>query len=180
MWSRRRFLVALLGAGLATGVALVSGQLGGYALDPATRRRLRALGVKEYVVLRAAARRILAADQPGAPSADEVGVADYVDGWLADADPATRRDFGRLLGLLEHGTPLIAFRRRRFTDLDPAAQDAYLRDFSHSRLSALREGFAALKSLCMLGYYRDPRTWAVCGYEGPTVPRGWAGGESAP
>jgi hypothetical protein len=40
----------------------------------------------------------------------------------------------------------------------------------------LRGGFAGLKSLVFMGYYRDPRTWKILGYAGPWVgrpERGW-------
>jgi hypothetical protein len=177
--TRRRFLLAIASGAAALGAAVLVGQVGGYSLDDETRRKLRALTPGKYVVLAAAARRILAADGT-APTADQIGVAGYIDGWLHEAPTLVRRDFGRLLGVVEHGTPLWSGRRRRFTDLSAADQDAHLERLSHSSIGALREGMAALKSLCMLGYYRDPRTWAICGYEGPTVPPGWAGGEEAP
>ncbi len=164
-------------AAAVAGGFVLAGQLGGYAVDDDTRQRLRSLSDKEYVILQAAARRILAPDRSGAPSADDIGVSMYVDGWLAEADRAIRRDFGRLLRLVEHGTPLFSGRRRRFTDLPAADQDAHLRALSHSSIGVVREGFAALKSMCMMGYWRDPRTFAICGYEGPVVPRGWTGGE---
>ena len=180
MWSRRRFLLALASGAAALGGAVLIGQMGSYALDDETRRSLRALSVKQYLILSAAARRVLAADAAGAPTADEIGVPAYVDAWLADAAPQVRRDFGRLLGVVEHGTPLWSGRRRRFTDLPVADQDAHLAHLSQSSIGALREGMAALKSLCMFGYYRDPRTWTLCGYEGPVVPPGWAGAENAP
>jgi hypothetical protein len=180
MWSRRRFVGLGLAATAALGIAVAVGQMGEYALTPDERRRLRSLGVKELVILRAVARCILAPDSSGAPTADQIGVAEYVDGWLADADPPLARDFGRLLRLVEHGTPLLYGRRRRFTDLDLRSQTDYLLQWSRSRLPLLREGLFALRSLCVMGYYRDPRTWPLCGYEGPVVPRGWSGGESAP
>jgi hypothetical protein len=40
----------------------------------------------------------------------------------------------------------------------------------------LRAGCEGLKSLVFLGYYRDPRTWTILGYDGPLVGRpagGW-------
>ncbi|MBL8609283.1 MAG: hypothetical protein JNL38_18280 [Myxococcales bacterium] len=43
-------------------------------------------------------------------------------------------------------------------------------------MDLLRGGFAGLKSLIFMGYYRDPRTWAILGYDGPRVgrpERGW-------
>jgi hypothetical protein len=176
-WTRRRFLILGATGMVATACALALGQFGPYPLDEEARRRLRVLGAKDLVVLRALARRILAPDTaPGersVPTPDELGVAEYVDGWLAGADAATRRDVPRLLGVIEHGTPLLGGHRRRFTDLPPAQQDAYLLNFSTSRIGLLREGFSAIKALCLMGYYRDPRTWPLCGYEGPVVPPGY-------
>lgn len=178
-WTRRRFLLVVASGAAALGGVVLSGQLGGYRLDDETRRKLRTLSPKHFVILAAAARRILATDG-AAPSSDEIAVPAYVDGWLAEAAPEVQRDFGRLLGVIEHGTPLWSGRRRRFTDLSASEQDAHLESLAHSRMATLREGMGALKSLCMLGYYRDPRTWPVCGYDGPTVPPGWTGGEDAP
>ena len=40
----------------------------------------------------------------------------------------------------------------------------------------LRGAFDGLKSLVFMGYYRDPRTWRILGYDGPRVNRpdeGW-------
>src|SRR5262249_6242179 len=106
MWSRRRFLLALASGAAVLGGAILIGQVGNYALDDQTRRTLRVLSVKQYLILRAAARRLLAADVVGAPTADEIGVPAYIDAWLVDAAPQVRQDFVRLLGVVEHGTPL--------------------------------------------------------------------------
>jgi hypothetical protein len=35
----------------------------------------------------------------------------------------------------------------------------------------LRGAFSALKALVLMGYYRDPSTWAILGYTGPLVAR---------
>jgi hypothetical protein len=180
MWSRRRFLLVTASGMAVAGGALLAGQLQHYSLDEPSRNGLRVLSVKEFVILRAAARRILASDEQPAPSPDEIGVAGYIDRWLAGAPAQVRRDFGRLLRVVEHSTPLYAHRRRRFSDLDEHDQDAHLHALSESSLAVLREGFVALRSLCMLGYYSDPRTWPILGYDGPVVPRGWAGGEVSP
>ena len=44
-----------------------------------------------------------------------------------------------------------------------------LRGLESSWLDELRAGFQALKSLVMMGYYRDPRTFAILEYGGPFV-----------
>ena len=178
-WTRRRFLLLAASGAAALGGAVLLGQVGGYSIDEETRRKLWVLSPKQFVILAAAARRILAPDG-AAPTSDEIRVPAFVDGWLFEAAPDVQRDFGRLLGVIEHGTPLWSGRRRRFTDLTAAQQDAHLETLSKSSISTLREGMGALKSLCMLGYYRDPRTWPICGYDGPSVPPGWTGGEDAP
>jgi hypothetical protein len=179
MWTRRRFAATLAGGAIAAGgAALLWGQAGKYAVDDSVLLRLRAFSAREYVIFRAAARRILAPDENGVPSADELGVAEYADAWLSEADEWTRKDFSRLLSMVEHGTPFFGRFRKRFTDLPKEAQDEYLSHLSQSSIAIVRQGMAGLKSLCLMGYYRDARSWAILGYEGPIVQKGWAGGEA--
>jgi hypothetical protein len=168
MTSRRRFLRRTLlgGALLTVGGVLGRHLLGGYAVDPGVASRLRALSPKEYVVLAAACRRLLAADAPGAPSPDEIGVALAVDGYLAGLHPDLVSDVRALLQVLEHG-PIWS----RFTRLDAGDQDALLAGWEQSALDLRRRGFQALKSLAALGYYGDPRTFSVLDYLGPMLPR---------
>jgi len=168
---RRRFLRrTLLGAALLGVGGTVLRHLSGYRLDRATAERLRVLSPKEAIVLSAVAARMLAADQPGAPSPDEVGVVPAIDGYLAGLPEALSSDVRALLQLVEHSPLLFAARPARFTHLDAAAQDAVLAGWESSALDVRRRGFTALKSLCVLGYYGDPRTHAILGYPGPLVP----------
>jgi hypothetical protein len=102
-------------------------------------------------------------------TSDDVGVADFVDAYLVDMHPALRRDFLRLLGVVEQLAPLAVGHAARFTDLDGAAQDEVLGALEASSVDKLRAGFQALKSVVMLGYYRDPRTFPVLGYAGPLL-----------
>jgi hypothetical protein len=168
--SRRRFLRAgLIGGLLLGGAALVGKQTSGYSLDEATRRRLRALSPKEYLILQAVARRVLAPDEPGAPSADRVEVALAVDAYLAKLPRELTSDVRALLHLVEHGSSL--FTGARFTRMSPAAQDATLADWQRSSLTVRRRGFQALRTLSFLGYWRDDRTWPLLGYSGPMLPK---------
>ncbi len=84
MLTRRGFLRAgLVGGVLLGGAAVVGRSLSGYHLDAATAARLRALSPKEYLIMQAVARRVLAPDGPDAPSADAVDVAGGVDAYVA-------------------------------------------------------------------------------------------------
>jgi hypothetical protein len=169
--SRRRFLRTSLLGGALLGVAAVVGRnVSGYRLDPEIAARLRALTPKEYLVLMAAARRILAPDGADAPPVDDrVGL--FVDGYLAGLDADLRGDVRALLSLVEHGSGPFRLRVSRFTHMRAAEQDAALADWQASRLAVRRRGFQALRTLAFLGYYRDDRTWALLGYAGPLLPR---------
>lgn len=172
MISRRRFLRAgLVGGVLLGGAALVGRQLTGYHVDAATARRLRALSPKEYLIVQAVARRVLAPDGDDAPSADTVEVALGVDTYLAKLPPYVQRDVSALLQLVEHGSALFRLRATRFTRMGAAEQDATLADWEHSSLTVRRQGFQALRTLAFLGYWRDDRTWPLIGYSGPMLPQ---------
>lgn len=170
--SRRRFLRAgLVGGALLGAAALVGRQLSGYHVDAATARRLRVLSVKEYLVMQAVARRVLAPDGDDAPSADTVQVALGVDTYLDRLPPYVQRDVGALLQLVEHGSALFRLRATRFTRMAADEQDATLADWERSSLTVRRRGFQALRTLAFLGYWRDDRTWPLIGYSGPMLPR---------
>lgn len=184
--SRRTFLsrarragfaaVALSSAGVAVAV-----RRSGYHVDPLRAARLRTLSPWQLVVVDAIAARVCASgladganDAP--PTAAAVGVGEFVDEWLAASEPGVRKDLLALIATIEHGYPIACGQFHRFSSLGPAAQDQVLRALSTSSSKMLRGGFSGLKSLLMLGYYRDPRTWGVLGYDGPTKgrpPEGW-------
>lgn len=175
---RRRLLKAavagalLFGAGAA---ALVRTR--GYAVPAG--RTLTWMSPWQFVVFQHAARRIAAfdrADDASIPAADDVDVAGFADGWIARMPAAVRRDLGRFLAYLEHLAPVGSGYASRFTRLAPAEQDRVLAGIEASSSDQLRAGFEGLKSLVFMGYYRDPRTWGLIGYDGPWQGRpegGW-------
>ena len=170
MISRRGFLRAGLGGGLLlAGAVLVGRQVGGYVVDAATAARLRALSPKEYCVMQAVARRLLAADATDAPSPDAVGVALAVDRYVAELPRPMQREIGALLQLVEHGATVFRGRATRFTRMSPDEQDATLRDWERSSLTVRRRGFQGLRTLAFVGYWRDDRTWPLLGYTGPLI-----------
>ncbi len=171
MLTRRGFLRAgLVGGVLLGGAAVVGRSLSGYHLDPTTASRLRALSPKEYLVMQAVARRVLAPDAADAPSADSVDVAGAVDVYVAKLPAAVQRDVRALLQLVEHGSSLFRGGATRFTRLSPEEQDATLADWQRSSLLVRRRGFQALRTLAFVGYFRDERTWPLLGYTGPMLP----------
>ncbi len=172
MLTRRGFLRAGLAGGLLLGGAAVVGRsLSGYRLDAATAARLQALSPKEYLVMQAVARRIVASDATDAPTADAVDVAGAVDAYVAKLPPPMQREVRALLQLVEHGSALFRGRATRFTHMSADEQDATLRDWQRSSLTVRRRGFQALRTLAFLGYWRDDRTWPLIGYTGPMLPR---------
>jgi hypothetical protein len=169
-------------AGLAVVLAasgLAIGRTRGYAL-PAGRTPVW-MSAWQWVVVEQAARRIAAADVETAagrqvPTADDLDVVGFFDGWVARMPERVRRDLGRFLAYLEHLAPLAAGHASRFSRLGPADQDRVLESLEQSRHDLLRAGFEGLKSLVFIGYYRDARTWPIVGYDGPLVgrpPGGW-------
>jgi hypothetical protein len=177
--SRRRVLKIGVAAVLALGGVAGFVRSRGYGLPPG--QRLLTMSAWQFVVVQHAARRIAApdrADDPSIPSADDLDVAAFVDAWVARMRPDLRRDFGRFLAYIEHLAPLRVGLGSRFTRLDADAQDRVLAATQASSSDLLRAGFDGLKSLVLMGYYRDARTWAIVGYDGPRVgrpPNGWQG-----
>jgi hypothetical protein len=169
--TRRRFLRRTLGGAalLALGGTVLR-HLSGYSLDADTASQLRALSPKQYLVARAIFRRMLAPDERGAPDPDLVGVALTVDGYIARLPEELASDLRALLELVEHSPALFDFRASRFTHLDQAGQDAVLSRWASSRIELRRRGFQALKALAMMGYYGDPRAYALLDYPGPQLP----------
>ena len=172
--SRRQLLRSAAGLTLVLAAAGVA--VGRTRSYPAPARTLVWMTAWQWAVVEQAARRIAAADAPGAPTADDVDVTGFVDAWVSRMPERVRRDLGRFLAYLEHVAPLAAGHSSRFTRLTPREQDGVLSSVEASSHDLLRAGFEGLKSLVFIGYYRDARTWSVVGYDGPLVGRpagGW-------
>jgi hypothetical protein len=167
----RTIVVGAALAGLGGAVALVRGR--GYDVDRG--RPTLALAPSEVAVILHAARRIAAPDRPGdgaVPSADDVDVAGFVDAYVSRMPAPMRRDVSRALLYLEQVAPITVGLASRFTRLSPEDQDRVLSAVESSSVAVLRGVFACVKSLVFMGYYRDPRTWRVLGYDGPWLRRG--------
>ena len=174
--TRRGLLKGAALAAMAGGAALAVARTAGYVV-PAGRRLVSLEGWR-FVVVEHVARRIVAPDREdgSVPTADAIDVAGFVDAWMVQLPEGTRRDLRRFLAYLEHVAPLQVGAIARFTRLSGAAQDKVLASLEASSSDPLRAGFEGLRSLVFLGYYSDPRTWRILGYDGPLVGRpagGW-------
>ena len=171
-------------------LGLVAGRLGrrrrADARLRAARRAATLAGASPRGSSSSSSTRPAASSRPTAPATapsprpTTLDVAGFVDGWVARMDARVRRDLGRFLGYVEHLAPVGAGFGSRFTRLGAADQDAVLASVEASSNDLLRAGFDGLKSLVFMGYYRDPRTWGIVGYDGPLVgPAGAGGGDDA-
>jgi hypothetical protein len=179
--SRRRLLQATLAFGglMVAGSVVAVLRTSGYEVAVDRAAKLRGLSPWQLVFVEQLSRRIAAPDRPGdksIPTPDEVDVAGFVDAYVAKMPAPLRRDLLRLFAYVEHIAPLRAGLRPRFSRLAAIDQDRVLASVEASGNDLLRGGFAGLKSLVFMGYYRDARTWKILGYEGPLVARpegGW-------
>jgi hypothetical protein len=175
----RRKLLAGVGALLVGASSVVAFfRTRGYELAPEIAGRLRSLEPWEYIFVEHAARRICAADREDAsiPTSDDTRVADFADAYIAALPDDLKSDLKNLLLLVEHLAPLACGLSKRFSELAAADQDRVLASLEANDETLLRGGFAGLKSLLFMGYYRDPRTWHMLGYAGPRLDRpalGW-------
>jgi hypothetical protein len=168
---RRRILKAAIAFGVlgAAGSVVAIVRSRGYEIDEEVRARLVGLEPWQYVVVQHLARRVCAADEPGVVTPDETDVAGFVDGYVAKMPKRMRRDLGRFLGVIEQLAPAGARMTSRFTRLDGHDQDKVLASLESSSSDLMRGGFEGVKALLFMGFYRDPRTWPLIGYDGPRV-----------
>jgi hypothetical protein len=165
--SRRNFLLGFGALASTAGTAWVRTR--GYEVPAGAG--LQCLSASEYAIVASVADRMCAVDGADAPLPAEVGVSRFVDAQVAMLDAPLRRDLGRFLQCVEHLAPIAVGARKRFTALPPSMQDQVLRKLESNGSEICRGGFQGLKALIMMGYYRDDRTFALLGYEGPRVKR---------
>lgn len=102
---------------------------------------------------------------PEVAALDEAGRArmlEIVDGALMDRDPAVRRQFGALLGVIRLA-PLLCY-GRTFDRLDGDRRSAVLRWFESCPIGLLRKGFWGLKVMVFMGFYGREASWGEIGY----------------
>ncbi len=172
----------LLKRGLVGGALLLVGGALPLALRSTLVRRpplraLKLLSEREHAIFAAVAARLAPGDGAGPawPTADALDCAGKVDALMATTLPGVGAEFRQLLHLFESATfgLLLTGSPTPFSRLPPAAQDARLEAWRHSRIALLRSGYQALKRLAHATYFSSPEVYALVGYPGPPeVPRG--------
>lgn len=150
--------VVLLGGG--TFLALQSGK------TTTPKQALLTLSPAAFSVLVAVAARVLDGTN------GNVEIVPYkVDDALRQTSPEARRDFGRVLLLLENGLvgALTRHKTAPFTTLSPEEQDQALYTWRNSAVPELRGAYNAMRKLCIGAFYSAPENNAGVGYAGPLL-----------
>lgn len=179
--SRRRWL----GMGLGGGVLLALGAVFWRATRPPlsapewSKGPWRLLRPNEATIVAALAARLLdPGDADGAAPPDLEQVVRWFDTFLSFAHPEVQRDLRALLAAFDGVGPLAIAVPGRFVNLPASEQDRVLQRWQRGP-HPMRMGFNALKQLAYMAHYGHDATWPAIGYDGPIVPRGFAGGERA-
>jgi len=130
---------------------------------------LQILTKKEYEILKAVSERIV----PGAFQEYGLDLALKIDSLFSKLPSHFRDEFKLLLKIFEYGAPFLGFIFKRFTRMTPHEQDGYLVGWERSRLPFKRMGFQVLKRTALSAFYGSERTWALIGYRGPWLERGY-------
>jgi len=183
LWDYEPSPAAQFPASSATPQSIAATSLGapsGEAAEPSPKTatgeeaKLRCLSRREYVILRAAALRILDGATPEPHLDGAARQCAFIDRYLAELDGGLRSDVKAVFSLLEL-YPTVTGHFTRFSRLSAAAQDQVLASWQASRTALLRQALQALKALCFLAHYQDERSFAGIGYSGPIVPKAGLG-----
>ena len=169
MVTRRQALKVGLGSAAVFAVGGGTALLLSGTVECVPRRALRALSRDQFSVLAAVADRV--APQNGEfPSAWELEVPEKVDELLSRVPPASAREFGQGLMLLESAAAgmMLEGRVTTFSASTPQEQDEILATWRASDLHVRRRVFKAVNGLCNSAYYASPEVYAAVGYPGPT------------
>ena len=176
--SRRRLLKrGLLGGALLLVAGALPLALRSTLVRAKPKRPLLILSEDEHAVFAAVAARVAPGEGAGPawPTAEALDCAGKVDALMATVHPGMSAEFRQLLRLFDSALFGLAFAGSPtpFTRCAPAAQDARLEAWRHSRIALLRSGYQALTRLVKATYYSSPETYARVGYPGPPpLPKG--------
>jgi hypothetical protein len=165
--SRRGFLRL---AGAATAFTALA-QL--RALPPAARAAQAEAGpfdAMETEILTQIVERMVETGEPAAPRVRDTAAVPTIAALCQRLDPGVVGQLSLALRLFEYGPILFDFTFARFSQMTPDQRDASLECWMRSRLAIRRLAFLALRNLSMLGYWSQPETWPLIGYQGPLLP----------
>lgn len=169
--SRRAFLSG--GVKAAGVLALLPGMSLGCAAEDVARAPsdLRVLTASEWTVLDAVGDAFVPAGGAFEAGARSVDLATRIDAFVAEESPALLAGLATALLLVERVSPLLTGSLAPFSRLDEAGRTACLEALCASRIGALRDAFAGMKTLCLFAFYSADASWPALGYDGPLVGR---------
>lgn len=124
---------------------------------------LKFLRPKEYEILRAMAEAMIPHGGAFEPGADDVGVAEQIDGLLRYLQPDFRFGLRMLLRFLQI-SPVFSMKFTTFTRMSLEDRIAYIQKWEDGRFYPRRTIILLLKALVCLVFYSDPRVEASLGY----------------
>jgi hypothetical protein len=128
------------------------------ALGPWSRRVVRALA------------EVVLPDGPGAERVETSEIVAFVDDYVPRIPKLLRLLFPVGLMMLELGAFVLAPSLVPFSAMSLARRRRYVDGWVHARWRLRRDLIKAVKGLCLLAYYSDPRVGARLGYfVGPHV-----------
>jgi hypothetical protein len=127
---------------------------------------------RETEILTRIAERVCDTGDPSAPGVAGTATIATIDAFCRSLDPALTGQLPLALWLFEWGPFLFDWTFKPFTRMSGDERDASLRAWAGSRIAIRRQAFAAVRNLCLLGFYSQPETWRAIGYQGPLVGAG--------
>jgi hypothetical protein len=124
----------------------------------------------ETEILTQIVERMVETGAPAAPRVRDTAAVPTIAALCRQLDPGVVGQLSLALRLFEYGPILFDFTFARFSQMTPEQRDASLECWMRSRLAIRRMAFLALRNLAMLGYWSQPETWPLIGYQGPLLP----------
>ena len=108
--------------------------------------------------------------EDGAFSVSKAKIPEFINNYLSSLSPDLKQRAKILLSLFRY-TPFLYSKLKAFPSLGLEERQKILCDFMKSNLRPKLLIFKTLKTLTVMGYYRNEETWKDIGYEGPTIKR---------
>lgn len=108
--------------------------------------------------------------EDGAFSVSKAKIPEFINNYLSSMSPDLKQRAKILLSLFRY-SPFLYLKLKTFPSLGLEERQKILRDFMKSNLSPKLLIFKTLKTLTVMGYYRNEESWKDIGYEGPTIKR---------
>ena len=106
--------------------------------------------------------------EDGAFSVSKPKIPEFINNYLSSMSPDLKQRAKILLSLFRY-SPFLYMKLKTFPSLGLEKRQKILRDFMKSNLRPKLLVFQTLKTLTVMGYYRNEETWKDIGYDGPTI-----------